>query len=781
MKLRLFPLLLAGIATAGAVHAAAETIRISEYRPWPLGAVYRYEGKDWDGYAADYRITVQANQALDLYSGKNPVVRHEESVTQLYHESGTYQPGEGFVHWADNYDLWLEYLTNDGATYRFFGHDESDYAPSNDESIRVDGGFGFPDSLTVGVAVKRTSPAYIGDPSEGVAHKPIGNVSLVLKVLAKTSVIVPCGTYSDSVQVRFTGPDGAVWDEWWARGVGLVKLQGVSGDGAKRRYSLVELSVPATPVVITGTRLPAATFGVPYSQVLNAVGGVPPYAWSVSDGSALPPGFILGDTGALTGLAEGEGAHAFALDVLDADGNRATQAFTLSTIPPVPTPVKITTPPAGQTLTSGQPVTLSVVATGIPAPTYQWYKNGKPIVGATGAELVFEAARAADTGSYTVKATNSTSSKGVSSAAARLVVLPRAPVVPAEPLARTVSGLVDINLSSDTADTGVTYSAKGLPAGLKLDAKTGILSGVITGKPGSYNITVWATAAGLKSAPATCTLTVAAFPASWAATGTAAWEGLLVAPSATRPDIDLPVGKLSLLTAATLATPQPKTYAVKGRWRVAPDGLSASATVATGTKSGAYHLTIGLVLPDAAISETVPLTATLARLGPPGTTPVFVGQLHNPVRLAPFTGKKTDLAPWRGVYNASFTTQPELNLDTTAPVRALPTGTGSATLTVAVTGILKAKGKLADGTPWTASLFPDASAAYRCFVQPYKTSGNTFAGNLAFASIPEAPVLYAISADAAFLFWHKPEAPADRLFPAGFGPVGVELSATPKP
>jgi len=50
----------------------------------------------------------------------------------------------------------------------------------------------------------------------------------------------------------------------------------------------------------------------------------------------------------------------------------------------------------------GQGVTLSVTATGTPAPTYQWQRNGADIAGATDATLTIGAAQESDAGNYQV-------------------------------------------------------------------------------------------------------------------------------------------------------------------------------------------------------------------------------------------------------------------------------------------------------------------------------------------------------------------------------------------
>ncbi len=66
--------------------------------------------------------------------------------------------------------------------------------------------------------------------------------------------------------------------------------------------------------------------------------------------------------------------------------------------------------PSGVTVNPGVSVELSSVASGNPNPTFQWYKNGKLISGATSRLLDFASIQFTDTGDYTVVATNSAGS-----------------------------------------------------------------------------------------------------------------------------------------------------------------------------------------------------------------------------------------------------------------------------------------------------------------------------------------------------------------------------------
>jgi hypothetical protein len=90
----------------------------------------------------------------------------------------------------------------------------------------------------------------------------------------------------------------------------------------------------------------------------------------------------------------------------------------------------ITAPPTNVTVTAGATATLTVGATGIPAPGYQWLQNGTnaPYPSADSATLVIPNAQAGDAATYSVIVSNSA---GVvtSSTATLTVITPAAPVI----------------------------------------------------------------------------------------------------------------------------------------------------------------------------------------------------------------------------------------------------------------------------------------------------------------------------------------------------------------
>ncbi|MEQ1579225.1 MAG: immunoglobulin domain-containing protein [Steroidobacteraceae bacterium] len=112
--------------------------------------------------------------------------------------------------------------------------------------------------------------------------------------------------------------------------------------------------------------------------------------------------------------------------------NAAGSVTSLAAVLTVPAAPAITTQPAGITRPDGAAASFTVVATGTPAPTYQWKRNGVNIAGATSATYSIAAVTLADNGAvFSVVVTNSVSS--VTSSNATLVVTPIATAITTQP------------------------------------------------------------------------------------------------------------------------------------------------------------------------------------------------------------------------------------------------------------------------------------------------------------------------------------------------------------
>lgn len=166
----------------------------------------------------------------------------------------------------------------------------------------------------------------------------------------------------------------------------------------------VQSSTAMTPVyvyqVIADTRFPSLTpqfslaDGHPFGMSIDSSTGK--ILWDYSSGT-------LGTT------------YTFTVNVSDGKQNTDSQTVNL-TLGTKPT---FTTQPSSQWILLGDGFTLSAAATGIPAPTYQWFKNDTPIDGATSATYTVTSASLDDDANYTVKATNAI---GTASASAYIFV-----------------------------------------------------------------------------------------------------------------------------------------------------------------------------------------------------------------------------------------------------------------------------------------------------------------------------------------------------------------------
>ncbi|MGA7573934.1 MAG: putative Ig domain-containing protein [Terriglobales bacterium] len=79
--------------------------------------------------------------------------------------------------------------------------------------------------------------------------------------------------------------------------------------------------------ILTGN-LPQGEQGNPYSQVFAAIGGTPPYSWSVSAGTP-PPGVAMNAGGDFSGTPSSQGTFSFTVTVTDATNTKADGNFSV--------------------------------------------------------------------------------------------------------------------------------------------------------------------------------------------------------------------------------------------------------------------------------------------------------------------------------------------------------------------------------------------------------------------------------------------------------------------
>jgi hypothetical protein len=172
----------------------------------------------------------------------------------------------------------------------------------------------------------------------------------------------------------------------------------------------------------------------------------PSYQW-LKNGVPIP-----GETSALLSLAGVTASAAYAVVVSNAAGSVTSRSAKLSLIESGTVAPTFTTQPASQVGVSGSSVTFYAAASGSPAPTFQWLKNGTAITGATASSLTLNGLSAADAGVFAAVAMNSA---GTASSSDATLTVATAPYFTQHPIGTTVG-----------AGSAVTFSvsAQGAPA-----------------------------------------------------------------------------------------------------------------------------------------------------------------------------------------------------------------------------------------------------------------------------------------------------------------------------
>ncbi|HKW99900.1 MAG TPA: putative Ig domain-containing protein [Bryobacteraceae bacterium] len=275
---------------------------------------------------------------------------------------------------------------------------------------------------------------------------------------------------------------------------------------ASKSFTLV---IAASLAITTQPSLPAGGVGTAYSVTLAAIGGTSPYSWSIISGS-LPGGLALNpSTGAITGTPTTVGNFNFTVQVTDVNSVRNSKPFTLAIV----SALTISTEPVLPGGAVGLAYSKALTAVG-GTPPYHWAVTSGTMP--TGIVLDPTAGglsgtpTSAGTFNFTVQVTDSAS---VSAAKAfTLTVVTGLTITTAPVLA---SGSVGVGYSQPLSAAGGhppynwSVSAGGLPAGLSLDAGSGVIAGTPSSS-GTFNFTARVTDSSTVSTTQSFTITIAA-------------------------------------------------------------------------------------------------------------------------------------------------------------------------------------------------------------------------------------------------------------------------------
>ena len=181
------------------------------------------------------------------------------------------------------------------------------------------------------------------------------------------------------------------------------------------------------------------------------------------------------------------------------DGTANTTTWSPSLMP------QIIVQPASVLGDVSQPASFSVMATGAPAPTYQWKKNGIDIAGATSAAYTIASPAIGDAGTYTVVVTNSSGTATSSGAILSVGSLPTLTTQPANVSVNVGGAATFTAVASGTGPLSYQWQKNAANIAGATSASFSIAS-VQTADAGSYRVVVTNALGSANSVDATLTV-----------------------------------------------------------------------------------------------------------------------------------------------------------------------------------------------------------------------------------------------------------------------------------
>ncbi|RYE16174.1 MAG: hypothetical protein EOP51_26285, partial [Sphingobacteriales bacterium] len=207
------------------------------------------------------------------------------------------------------------------------------------------------------------------------------------------------------------------------------------------------LLVNETPAVSVDPVSQTICAGLPVTFTVSATGTNLTYQWrkggvdiSGANGTSYTiPSVAPGDAGNYDVVVSNTGCT---------DAISAAATLTVNESP------VITLNPVSQTVCEGSTATFTASASGVPAATYQWQKNGSDIAGEISSTLTLTGVTSADNGSYRLLATNIC---GTATSTAATLLVNVAPAITADPVSQTVCNGQPVSFSVTATGTNLTY------------------------------------------------------------------------------------------------------------------------------------------------------------------------------------------------------------------------------------------------------------------------------------------------------------------------------------
>ncbi|WP_158824193.1 cadherin repeat domain-containing protein [Granulicella sp. S156] len=456
----------------------------------------------------------------------------------------------------------------------------------------------------------------------------------------------------------------------------------------------VSITVHPAPAITTSGALAGGTVGTAYSVTLAATGGSGTLTWTLASG-ALPAGLSLNRAGVISGTPTTAVAVSFTVKVTDAAATPLSATSSTLTLAVSPAPLTVSAPALGNAVQNKAYTSAAITAAGGTG-TIHWTVAGLPaglaLSATTGQSIqITGTPTAAGTSSNIV--VTATDSGGAfqqtkSTAALSLTVLTKLSVTTSSLAGGTANTAYTATLQAAGGVTPYTWGATGMPAGLSINATTGVISGTPT-TAGTSTPTITVNDSGVPQQQATGQFTITIAPAALAITTTSL-------PSAS---VNTAYSQTLQATGGTL----PIT------WSLASGSLPSGLTLnAAGTITGS-PIAVG----------TSTFTVKAADSSSPQQTQTQA--LSIVVNAAPLAITTTSLpnAEIGTVYSANVTSSGGTGSITWSLVGSLPTGLFLNTATGAITGTPTAAGTVSFSIKATDSGTPQQTQTVNLSIVVY--------------------------------------------------------------
>ena len=509
----------------------------------------------------------------------------------------------------------------------------------------------------------------------------------------------------------------------------------VTRDDSSEDSNTATVTIIAAPVV---TSQPMST------SILS--GGTASLSFGVS-GSGTTLQWYQGNSGDTANPVSGETSSSFTTPPLtsttsywaratNAGGNTDSNTASVTII----TPPVITTQPVSTTINSGGTATLTVASSGT-TPAFQWYRgnSGDTSDPVSGNSESFTTPALTTTTSYWARATNPA---GTSDSNSATVTVNTTAPSGAGPFKIGESVRIDLDLLTDTGETLKLVSK--LPKGLKLNLKTGEITGTVTGLEGTYPIK-------FNILQGKTLLRTIDFPI--VISGTLFFAGnyeAILENNAT-----IPAGAFKLLFkkgnawSATLESPGAKARKASGKVVLAP-GTTTGSLTATFSASGS--------------APSVTLNVSLDLESP------IVSGTYNGGTVRGFRLAGTDERP-PGSTTLSLVFEAGVHDGITAPA-----GIGWANGAIGPSGTATFSGMLGDGTAVDLPIHLSATGQAILWSQPYANASSYFGGIVTLPDLGQTPADHPPLADK--VAWFKAADTKSLSYPEGFPAMEVAVGSS---